>query len=90
YRDGYAAGRPEAEAAAGLRRMAAGYLQRRFRAADDGVVRALGQRILATLERGDAAACGLLAAGDLVALDARLRAERPASHGLAPLLARAR
>ena len=93
YRDGYAAGRPEAEAAAGLRRMAAGYLQRRFRAADDGVVRALGQRILATLERGgagEAAACGLLAAGDLVALDARLRAEWPASHGLAPLLARAR
>ncbi|SEH78783.1 hypothetical protein SAMN02799636_03882 [Methylobacterium sp. 275MFSha3.1] len=93
YRDGYAAGRPEAEAAAGLRRMAAGYLQRRFRAADDAVVRALGQRILTTLERagaGDAAACGLLAAGDLVALDARLRAERPSSHGLAPLLARTR
>jgi len=91
YRDGYAAGRPEAEVAAGLRRMAAGYLQRRFRAADDGVVRALGHQILATLRRTetqDVAACGILAAGDLVALDTRLRAERPASHGLAPLLAR--
>lgn len=91
YRDGYAAGRPEAEAAAGLRRMAASYLQRRFRAADDGVVRALGHRILAMMRSAgsqDTAACGILAAGDLVALDARLRAERPASRGLAPLLAR--
>ena len=92
YRDGYAAGRPEAEAAAGLRRMAGAYLRRRFRAGDDALVQALGRRILATMRaaapRG-AAACGLLAAGDLVALDARLRAERPAGHGLAPLLARA-
>lgn len=93
YRDGYAAGRPEAEAAAGLKRLAAAYLRRRFRAADDGVVRALGRRVLAMMreaEPRDAAACGALAAGDLVALDARLRAERPGGFGLAPLLARTR
>lgn len=88
YRDGYAAGRPEAEAAAGLKRLAAAYLRRRFRAADDGVVRALGRRVLAMMRA--AAACGALAAGDLVVLDARLRAERPGAFGLAPLLARTR
>jgi hypothetical protein len=91
YRDGYEAGRPEAEAIAGLRRMAGTYLRRRFRAGDDGVVRALGRRVLAALHATtgrDAAACRVLAAGDLVALDGRLRAEQPAAHGLAPLLAR--
>jgi len=80
YRDGYAAGRPEAEAAAGLRRMAGAYLRRRFRAGDDALVQALGRRVLATMrgaEPRDEAACAILAAGDLVALDARLRAERP-------------
>ncbi|MCJ2048292.1 hypothetical protein [Methylobacterium sp. J-070] len=89
YRDGYAAGRPEADAAAGLRRMAGAYLRRRFRAGDDGVVRALGRRVVAMMRATgarDAAACGTLAAGDLVALDARLRAGR--RPGLAPLLAR--
>ena len=90
YRDGYASGRPEAETAAGLRRMAGTYLRRRFRAADDASVQALGRTMLTMLHDAggrDATACGILAAGDLVALDARLRAERPASHGLAPLLA---
>ena len=92
YRDGYAAGRPEAEAIAGLRRMAGAYLRRRFRAGDDALVRALGRRILTTMQAAeprDAAACRILEAGGLVALDARLRAERPSGHGLAPLLARA-
>ncbi|MBE7245305.1 MAG: hypothetical protein INR63_10145 [Actinomycetospora chiangmaiensis] len=91
YRDGYRAGRPEAEAAAGVKRMADTYLRRRFRAGDDTVVRALGRRVLAMMRATasrDTAACGILAAGDLVALDARLRAERPSAHGLARLIAR--
>lgn len=91
YRDGYEAGLPEAEVIAGLRRMAGTYLRRRFRAGDDGVVQALGRRVLAALHAAaarDAAACRVLAAGDLVALDTRLRADQPAAHGLAPLLAR--
>ncbi len=91
YRDSYAAGRPEAEARAGLSRLAGAYLRRRFRAADDGVVRALGRRVLAMMRitgtRG-AAACTAITAGDLVTLDARLRAEGPSAFGLAPLLAR--
>ncbi|QGY00546.1 hypothetical protein MMSR116_00390 [Methylobacterium mesophilicum SR1.6/6] len=93
YRDGYAAGRPEAEAAAGVKRMAGAYLRRRFRAGDDAVVRAVGRQLLAMMRASaprDAAACRILAAGDLVALDARLRAQQPSAPGLARLLARTR
>ncbi len=45
YRDGYAAGRPEAEAAAGLSRMAGAYLRRRFRAGDDASSGRWGARL---------------------------------------------
>jgi hypothetical protein len=93
YRDGYAAGRPEAEAVTGLRRLAGAYLRQRFRAADDAVVRALGRRVLTQMRAAEArgeAACAVLAAGDLLSLDARLRAERASARGLAPLLARTR
>jgi len=85
YRDGYLAGRSEAEAIAGLRQRASAALRRKFRAADDATVRALGQFVLANAAAAEV--CAALAAADFVRLDETLRGARPGRPGLAALLA---
>lgn len=85
YRDGYLAGRTEAEALAGLRRRATTELRRQVRSADDATLHALGLVILA--DTTDADICAAVAQGDLVTLDETLRRARPGSPGLAPLRA---
>ncbi|MDP4025309.1 hypothetical protein Q8W71_22005 [Methylobacterium sp. NEAU 140] len=89
YRDGYLAGRSEAAAIEGLRRRASAHLRRRLRAADDATVLSFAGVVLAALEAADtgAEACEAVADGDLVALDAALRAGRPAAPGLDAILA---
>ncbi|MCJ2139908.1 hypothetical protein [Methylobacterium sp. E-066] len=86
YRDGYLAGRTEAEAIAGLHQRAAAELRRQFRAADDATIRALGRVVLTTITAAEA--CAAIAEGDLVTLDEVLRHAQPGSPGLAPLLVR--
>lgn len=92
YRDGYAAGRSEADAIDGLRQRTAAYLRWRFGGADDATVRALGAAVLAALQGPgiEGGACADIARGDLLAVDERLRASRRPASGLGPLLARAR
>ncbi|MCJ2059696.1 hypothetical protein MKL09_24535 [Methylobacterium sp. J-048] len=86
YRDGYLAGRTEAEAIAGLHQRGSAALRRRFRATDEATILALGQVVLTSAAVADA--CAALAEGDLVTLDETLKRARPGSPGLAPLLAR--
>ena len=86
YRDGYLAGRTEAEAVEGLRQRASAAMRRQFRAADDTTIRTLGQVVLTDLTAAEA--CDAVAAGDLITLDETLKRLRPGSAGLAALLAR--
>ena len=88
YHAAYGAGRSEADAIEGLRRLASDHLRRRFLAADDATVRALGQDILAALRTAGGDACAPIAGGDLVAVDEAIRSARPAAAGLGPLVAR--
>ncbi|AYO81000.1 hypothetical protein [Methylobacterium brachiatum] len=86
YREGYLAGRTEAQALAGLRERASAALRQRLRAVDDASIRALGRLVLA--DKAEAETCHALAQGDLVALDEALRRVRAGAPGLASLLAR--
>ena len=85
FREGYLAGRTEAEAIAGLRRQASAALRRQIRVADDATVLALGRMIRAGLAVAGTEACTALAENDLVTLDEILRHALPGGTGLAPL-----
>jgi hypothetical protein len=86
YRDGYLAGRTEAEAIAGLRERASAALRRQFRAADDATIRALGRLVLANTAKAET--CRALDQGDILALDEAVRRARPGHLGLTSLLTR--
>ena len=73
YRDGYRAGRTEADALDGLRRRASAALKHLLHGADDATVRAFGHAALAAMRKAEAGACEAIAEGDAVAIEQTLR-----------------
>ncbi len=90
YRDGYRAGRSEAEATDGLRLRASAYLRGLFRGADDATVRAFGHAALAAMRDAEAGDCEAIVTGDVVAIEETLRHARHPVPSLPALIVQAR
>lgn len=93
YRDGYEAGRSEADALDGLQRRAAAHFRHLFRAADDATVRAFGHAALRAMrasEAEDHGACEAIGEGDVAVIEETLRRARHPVPSLAALIAQAR